>query len=270
MTAADKPSLREEQTGFCSGWWSYYSGERRVEHIMISHSRILRRELRVAFTLIELLVVIAIIAILAGLLLPALAKAKEKGLRAKCISNVKQILLSTHMYVLDNNDVMPFTSWGKDPVPNWCFSETSPNRAELPFDVTLGQLWPYHQQRRIYLCPMENTNSAEFQARTMKVSSYVMNGAVSGYSASINGRFNTSYKMSQFKSHYMLFWEPDKGFNDVASKPDEGISRRHNGGLVMGMFGGQVEFIKYELYVRELANRPGRLWCNPGKVTGDN
>ena len=60
-----------------------------------------------AFTLIELLVVIAIIAILASLLMPALSKAKEQGSRTKCIGNVKQILLSTQMYVTDNSDWMP-------------------------------------------------------------------------------------------------------------------------------------------------------------------
>lgn len=209
------------------------------------------------------------------------------------------------MYAPDNNDYLPAPGWGTADIcwlhgPNLPTGFSAATLSNQVLAIKKGQLYPYNQDRRIYICPLDKTNTTQlrnwFSQRNIYISSYVWNGAIRGYG---NPPAKLSYRISDFKDQTAIIeWEADESvpfwFNDASSYPDEGISQRHTGGkiasnnsttsvrdvrggAVVGTVSGGAEYLKYRTYYilagpvgGRGASIPGptRLWCNPGKANG--
>jgi prepilin-type N-terminal cleavage/methylation domain-containing protein/prepilin-type processing-associated H-X9-DG protein len=111
--------------------------------------------MRKGFTLIELLVVIAIIAILAAILFPVFARAREKARQTSCLSNLKQLGLAVHMYAQDYDEKLTFAQTYAPPTRNYYMRWFYPDDPSATQNLYYwhDSLEPYIKNEQIYLCP---------------------------------------------------------------------------------------------------------------------
>lgn len=231
-----------------------------------------------AFTLIELLVVVAIISLLAAILFPVFARARENARRASCLSNIKQMGLAMMQYVQDYDETYPFSEY---PAPVGTLmpdGQIWAGSAANPYLFWPQMLYPYHKSVQMFWCPSSSIayNSAEGNpvpvngqyganasvlpewtpsASTVKMSS--INSASTTYMIMDSGNYVT-YQVSALSGSgtYYLPGIGDGGGNcSGSSSPalleDDCRSGRHFGGVNVGFADGHAKWLKSSVLVAE-------------------
>ncbi|MGC9319746.1 MAG: DUF1559 domain-containing protein [Armatimonadota bacterium] len=188
------------------------------------------------FTLIELLVVIAIIAILAAILFPVFARAREKARQASCTSNVKQITLGILMYAEDYDERMPLQRYSADGI-YWYNNDHA--YLQTKYGNYQPLVFPYVKNEQVFMCPSSTRSDPAGQFAY----DYAMNCAVD------DGR-----KLADIDAPAERISVGDSTYEwiDRAAR----IYARHNGGAVLGFCDGHVKWLKAE----EIAGNPELYW----------
>ena len=249
-----------------------------------------RADARQGFTLVELLVVIAIIAILAALLFPVFAGAREKGRQAACASNMRQIGIATRMYFQDNDGkCFPHHLYDSDVESNGAVISLEP---EKPWVVIFS---PYIKNRNALYCPTDPVERTKAQAQDMETYKRfelpellgAENGSIAAQSYLLNavlthqtrqyGEFDEA-RLDNDGNHLIMFSERNaeaKVVSDGSGDPMSNIQddydvwngapqikewiahNRHNGGANYVYVDGHVKWGKFETVLPD--HFPGRV-----------
>ncbi|XOV70083.1 MAG: type II secretion system protein [Verrucomicrobiota bacterium] len=242
-----------------------------------------------AFTLIELLVVIAIIAILAGMLLPALSKAKEAARSTVCKSNMRQITLGMLLYVDDNDDYLPWSgSVDRNEPPDWVFGGQNDTYPDTPsqwknrgfgfhaesgsvFTYVTGQArLPYSEQHTnvydVYRCP-----STKAHGKALRVN-FSMNSKIDR-NENLFGRQNTGPRgvkasvVPRPTEKLLLLNEDPATMRNASFTPGgtaaSGNFVTHNGKINVGFMDGHIEGWKNDKVHEAQRGRGERIYFDP-------